>query len=135
MEVTMLSFKRIANDSAKLTILESNRDIPFEVKRVYYIHGAAEGARRGFHAHKNLEQVYICISGSCKVSLDDGRTKADVLLDNPSEGLLFGKKAVWREIFDFSNGAVLLVLASEYYDELEYIRDYDEFVKFAEMNE
>ena len=69
------------------------------------------------------------------MSLDNGRTKADVLLDNPSEGLLFGKKAVWREIIDFSKGAVLLVLASEYYDERDYIRDYDEFVKFAEMNE
>ena len=134
MEITKLKFQNVANEAGELTILESKKGIPFEVKRVYYIHSTKEGARRGFHAHKNLKQVYICVSGSCKVMLDDGKHKIDVVLDNPSEGLLFDTNVVWREIYDFSKDAVLLVLASDYYDEQDYIRNYDEFIKFMELN-
>ena len=125
------SFELIENNSGKLVFLESCKDIPFEIKRVYYIYGVKKGASRGFHAHKKLEQVYICLNGSCKVLLDDGKDKAEVVLDSPSEGLYFGSRVMWREIYDFSEGAVLLVLASDYYDEEDYIRDYSDFIKYV----
>ncbi len=87
-----------------------------------------EGVRRGFHAHRSLEQILICISGSCKVLLDNGSEKKTVSLEKPYEGLYVAKD-IWREMYDFSKDAVLLVLASEYYNEEDYIRDYDTFLK------
>ena len=88
-----------------------------------------EGVRRGFHAHKCLEQILVPIHGSCKIHLDDGTETAEVVLDKPFEGLYISN-AVWREMYDFSPDAVLMVLASEYYDEKDYIRNYDEFLKY-----
>ena len=100
-----------------------------EIKRVYYMYDTLEGVRRGFHAHKCLEQILICIHGSCKILMDDGNEKVEVPLDKPYEGLYISN-AIWREMFDFSPDAVLMVLASEYYDESDYIRNYDEFLKY-----
>ena len=88
-----------------------------------------KGVRRGFHAHKSLEQILICIHGTCKILLDNGSEKVEVLLDKPYEGLYISND-IWREMFDFSPDAVLMVLASEYYDEADYIRNYDEFLKY-----
>ena len=88
-----------------------------------------EGVRRGFHAHKSLEQILICIHGSCKILLDNGEEKKTVPLEKPYEGLYISND-MWREMFDFSEDAVLMVLASDLYDEGDYIRDYDEFLKF-----
>ena len=94
---------------------------------------AMKGVRRGFHAHKKLKQILICVKGSCKILLDDGIEKAEVLLDKPNKGLLI-ESHLWREMFDFSEDAVLMVLASELYDESDYIRDYDEFIKYVREN-
>ena len=116
-----------------MVAIEQLRDIPFEIKRIYYIYDTLPDVRRGFHAHKKLKQVLVCTSGKCKILLDDGREKKTVMLDKPTEGLLV-TGCIWREMYDFSPGAVLMVLASEYYDEADYIRDYDTFLKCAEEN-
>ena len=129
MEIKKYTFQRHGDDRGMLVALEEKKDIPFTIKRVYYMYDTIEGVRRGFHAHKCLEQILIPIHGSCKVHLDDGTDTAEVVLDKPFEGLYISN-AVWREMYDFSPDAVLMVLASEYYDEKDYIRDYDEFLRY-----
>lgn len=96
----------------------------------YYIYDTLEGVRRGFHAHKQLKQLMICVHGSCKILLDNGTEKEIVVLDKPYEGI-FIESNMWREMYDFSPDAVLLVLASEVYDESDYIRDYDKFLEYV----
>ncbi|MBQ8337723.1 MAG: WxcM-like domain-containing protein [Oscillospiraceae bacterium] len=113
--------------------MEQLKDLPFEIRRVYYIYDTLEGVRSGFHAHLNLEQILVCVKGSCKIHLDDGTDTAEVVLDKPYEGLYIANN-MWREMYDFSPDAVLLVLASEYYDEADYIRDYDKFMQFVNQN-
>jgi dTDP-4-dehydrorhamnose 3,5-epimerase-like enzyme len=124
----LINFEVKGDERGNLIALEGNKNIPFEIKRVYYIYGTEKGVRRGFHAHKNLKQIAVCVSGSCKFLLDDGEKKEVVLLDSPDKGL-FINKMIWREMFDFSENCVLIVLASDYYDESDYIRDYDKFLK------
>lgn len=131
MEIKIINFEEHGDDRGTLIALEQNKNIPFDIKRVYYMYGTGEGVRRGYHAHKSLKQVLICVHGSCKILLDNGNEKEDVLLDNPNKGL-FIDSAVWREMFDFSEDAVLMVLASELYDESDYIRNYDDFKKYVE---
>lgn len=131
MEIVKKKFAVRGNETGMLSFLEANRDIPFDIKRVYYIYDVAPGERRGFHAHKKLQQVLICIHGSCTVLMDDGVEKKNVVLDCHNEGLYVGPMA-WHEMYDFSDGAVLLVLASDYYDENDYIRDYNAFVQYIE---
>ena len=128
MEVIKYNFPPHGDDRGQLGAVETLKDIPFEVKRVYYIYDTQPGVRRGFHAHRELEQVLICVHGSCKIHLDNGTDTAEVLLDKPSEGLYISND-MWREMYDFSDGAVLLVLASEYYNERDYIRNYQDFLK------
>ena len=128
MEVIKYNFPPHGDDRGQLVAVETLKDIPFEVKRVYYIYDTQPGVRRGFHAHRELEQVLICVHGSCKIHLDNGTDTAEVLLDKPSEGLYISND-MWREMYDFSHGAVLLVLASEYYNERDYIRNYQDFLK------
>lgn len=130
MEITKVSFIPHGDTRGQLIAIEANKDVPFEVKRVYYMYDTGEGVRRGYHAHKQLQQVLICIHGSCKILLDNGIEKEIVPLDDPSVGLFIGNN-MWREMFDFSSDAVLMVLASEYYDESDYIRNYDDFLKFV----
>ena len=130
MDVQCKEFNQRENISGALTFIESDRDVPFTIRRVYYLYNVKDDARRGFHAHKALQQYLICVHGSCKVLLDDGSVKKEVLLNNPNEGLYVGP-STWREMYDFTDGAVLLVLASEYYDETDYIRDYDSFLKYV----
>ena len=125
----MLKFDIKGDERGSLIALESLKNIPFEIKRVYYIFGNKNNVRRGFHAHKNLQQVLIAVSGSCKILLDDGTNKQEVLLDSPSKGLLI-KNCVWREMFDFSSDCVLMVLANEVYEESDYIRDYQQFLSY-----
>lgn len=129
MEITKLTFPTHTNDTGSLSFLEAEHHIPFPIRRVYYIYDVVPGARRGFHAHKKLQQVLICIHGSCKIMLDDGSEKQVVALTTPAEGLVVGN-AMWREMYDFSHGAVLMVLASEYYDEADYIRNYEDFLTY-----
>lgn len=112
----------------QLVALEEKKEIPFDIKRVYYIYDTQEGVRRGFHAHKTLKQLLICVHGSCKVLLDNGYEKEIVVLDKPYEGI-FIQSNMWREMYDFTPDAVLLVLASEIYDESDYIRDYNRFLQ------
>jgi len=122
-------FQPHGDDRGQLIALEEFKDIPFSIKRVYYMYDTKAGVRRGLHAHKSLEQILICIHGSCKVLLDNGREKKEVLLERPYEGLYISN-TMWREMYDFSSDAVLLVLASDLYREDDYIRNYEEFLKF-----
>jgi dTDP-4-dehydrorhamnose 3,5-epimerase-like enzyme len=129
MKYKKLDFQIFGDHRGSLISLEGNKNIPFEIKRVYYIFNAEKNIQRGFHAHKNLEQVMICINGSCDILLDDGKEKTVINLKNRNEGLLV-KKMTWREIFNFSEDCVLMVLASENYDEEDYIRDYEKFLNW-----
>ncbi|EKT63108.1 sugar 3,4-ketoisomerase [Providencia alcalifaciens] len=126
--INTIEFKKLGDERGSLVSLEQNKNIPFEVKRIYYIFGTKEGVSRGFHAHKNLEQVAICVKGSCRFLLDDGKNKEEIVLDDPSIGLYISN-VTWREMHDFSEDCVLVVLASELYDESDYIRDYNVFLE------
>lgn len=109
-----------------MVALEGEKTVPFEIKRVYYIFGTAPGVSRGNHAHRALQQVAVCVTGKCRMVLDDGTQREEVWLDSPTKGLLIGD-LVWREMHDFSPDCVLLVLASEHYNETDYIRTYEDF--------
>lgn len=130
MDIKMFHFPPHGDDRGQLVAIEENKDLPFDVKRVYYIYDTLPGVRRGFHAHKNLEQILLCVNGTCKIHLDNGYDTAEVVLDKPNEGLYISND-MWREMYDFTPGTVLLVLASEYYDEADYIRNYDDFIKMV----
>ncbi|MCQ2241390.1 FdtA/QdtA family cupin domain-containing protein [Treponema sp.] len=112
----------------KLVSIENMKNIPFEIKRVYYMFDTLPNESRGFHAHKNLEQIIIAMDGACRFVLDDGKTREEVLLNRPDVGLYIGKN-MWREMHDFSYGCKLVVLASDFYNENEYIRNYDDFLE------
>ena len=127
MQVVKYMFQPHGDDRGQLVALEEFKDIPFQIKRVYYMYDTVAGVVRGKHAHKKLEQILVCIHGSCKVLLDNGTEKKIVPLEKPYEGLYIAND-MWREMYDFSPDAVLMVLASELYDESDYIRDYDEFL-------
>lgn len=130
MQVVKYMFQPHGDERGQLVALEEFKDIPFEIKRVYYMYDTKEGVHRGFHAHKQLQQILVCVSGSCKILLDNGTEKKIVPLEKPYEGL-YVSNDMWREMFDFSPDAVLMVFASEYYDESDYIRDYDEFLEYV----
>jgi len=123
-----IDFTIMGDERGSLIALEEYHNTPFDIKRVYYIFGTKEGVRRGFHAHKELKQIAICVSGSCMFHLDDGKNTQEFLLNSPNQGLLI-EGLIWREMYNFSSDCVLLVLASEHYDEDDYIRDYDAFLK------
>ena len=125
MEIKKIQFPAYTNETGTLSFFESERHIPFEIRRVYYIYDVQGDSRRGFHAHRNLGQVLLCIHGSCKILLDNGGERETVLLDKPYEGLYIDNDT-WREMYDFSPDAVLMLLASELYNEEDYIRNYDE---------
>lgn len=129
MQIIKYMFQQHGDERGQLVALEELKDIPFNIKRVYYMYDTVEGVHRGYHAHKALEQILICIHGSCRILLDNGSEKETVLLNKPYEGL-YVANVMWREMYDFSPDAVLMVLASEYYDETDYIRDYDEFLNY-----
>ena len=134
MNVTMYTFPPHGDDRGQLVAIEAIKDLPFEIKRVYYIYDTLPGVRRGFHAHLNLQQILLCVNGSCKIHLDNGHDTAEVTLDKPNEGLYIAND-MWREMYDFTPGTVLLVLASEYYDEADYIRNYEDFIKLVHQKE
>lgn len=134
MQIKKYSFQQHGDVRGMLVAIEEQKDIPFPIRRVYYLYNTGEGVVRGYHAHKNLQQILICIHGTCKIRLDDGKSKEVVLLDKPYEGL-YVCNSVWREMFDFSPDAVLLVLASELYNESDYIRNYSDFLDFVQKND
>ena len=132
MQIVKYVFQQHGDERGQLVALEEHKDIPFEIKRVYYMYDTGKGVTRGQHAHKSLEQILICIHGSCKLMLDNGKEKKIVSLEKPYEGLHISNN-IWREMYDFSSDAVLMVLASDVYKEEDYIRNYDEFLKFVNM--
>ena len=130
MQIIKYAFQQHGDERGMLVALEQYGDIPFEIKRVYYMYQTKKDVRRGFHAHKSLQQILVCIHGSCKVLLDNGTEKETLSLERPYEGLYVANN-MWREMYDFSEDAVLLVLASEMYQEEDYIRDYEEFLAWV----
>lgn len=134
MEIKEYVFETNGDERGQLVALEANINIPFDIKRVYYMYETSPGAVRGKHAHRNLEQILICVHGSCMLKLDDGHEKIEIYLHNPNKGIYISN-SLWREMYDFSADAVLMVLASEAYDEADYIRDYDEFLRYIGCGE
>lgn len=128
--VKILDLPIRGDDRGSLIAIEQRQTIPFDIKRVYYIFGTQRNVARGFHAHKALSQLLVCVSGSCDVILDDGVKRESATLDRPDKGLLV-ESLIWREMHRFSDDCVLLVLASNHYSENDYIRDYAEFKKIA----
>ncbi len=121
-------FDNRGDDRGSLIALESSKNIPFEIKRIYYIYNTTPDLPRGFHAHKKTKQVIICISGSCRIVLDDATHREEIVLNDPATGLLI-EDLIWHEMHDLSKNCILLTLASEYYDESDYVRNYRDFLK------
>lgn len=128
--VKRIDFQSLGDERGSLVAVEIGMDkaVPFDINRVYYIYHTEQGVSRGYHAHKNLKQVAICVAGKCRMVLDNGTIREEVWLDSPTKGLVI-EDMVWHEMHELSKDCVLLVLASEHYDELDYIRDYDDFLK------
>jgi dTDP-4-dehydrorhamnose 3,5-epimerase-like enzyme len=132
MQIKLIPLQAHGDERGSLVALEEGKNIPFEIKRVYYMFKTKEGVRRGFHAHKKLKQVAIAVRGSCRFVLDDGVERIDVRLDNPAQGLVI-ESFMWREMCDFSDDCVLMVLADQLYDEADYVRSYDEFLEMTKV--
>ena len=126
-ECRLVELRVRGDERGSLIALEGGNDLPFEIARVYFIYGTRPGISRGFHGHRKLMQLAVCVAGSCTMVVDNGQRRSTVTLDHPSLGLEIGPN-VWREMHDFSADCVLVVLASERYDEADYIRDYDKFL-------
>lgn len=125
--IQLIDLPSLGDSRGSMISIEEERNVPFKIKRVYYIYGTESHTSRGFHAHKALQQLAVCVAGKCRMVLDDGSSKESVWLDSPSKALLIGNN-IWREMHEFSPDCVLLVMASEYYDEADYIRDYSSFL-------
>ena len=130
--IKWIDFQSLGDERGSLVAVEIGMEkvVPFDIKRVYYIYETGEGVSRGFHAHRNLKQVAICLAGKCRMVLDNGNKREEVWMNSPTRGLLI-ESMVWREMHDFSRDCVLLVLASEHYAESDYIRNYDIFLGLA----
>lgn len=130
-DCNVLPLIKIHNRAGNITIVEGENNVPFDVKRIYYLYDMPGGEARGGHGHKDLHQLIVATSGSFDIQLDDGVNKRIVRLNRPDYGLLI-VPGIWRELFEFSSGSVCLVLASLKYDEADYIRDYREFKLFKD---
>jgi len=128
----VLGLPKIHNRAGNLTALNSFVDIPFSIKRVYYLYDVPGGEERGAHAHKELQQLLVAAGGSFTVTLNDGTKKRSISLNRPYQGLLI-VPGIWRELIDFSSGSICLVLASTNYNENDYIRDYNEFLNYKSI--
>ncbi|MFV5504104.1 sugar 3,4-ketoisomerase [Acinetobacter sp. 226] len=126
--IEWIELPNLGDHRGSLVVAEANRNIPFNIQRLYYIFGTQPDVPRGFHAHKDLQQIAFCIQGSCKMLMDNGKEKLEVLIGQSNKGL-FIPPMVWHEMHDFSKDCILLVLASDYYEESDYIRNYDQFLK------
>ncbi len=131
MNIELLNIPKIENSLGNIAVIENNA-IPFGIKRVYYLYDIPSSAKRGGHAHRKLQQVLIAISGSFDVVLKDGKTQQTITLNKPDKGLLI-KSNTWRELENFSSGAVCLVLASEEFSEDDYIRDFEEYIQYLDI--
>lgn len=125
----LIELPKIYNLSGNITVLENSKDIPFDVKRIYYLYDVPMGSERGGHGHYDLEQYIIAASGSFNFVLSDGETTKEFFLNDPSKALYI-KPGIWREIKNFSSGSICLVLASHEYNEDDYIRNYDDYLKY-----
>lgn len=132
MNYKIIPMKVMGDERGKLVAIENNKNIPFEIKRVYYIFDTLPDQDRGKHAHKRADQLLIAIDGCCEMVLYDGHEKVNVKLNRPDIGL-YVDKGIWGELKNFSYGCKLMVLASEHYDESEYIRNYDEFIRMQNI--
>lgn len=130
MKYSIIDLPKIVDPRGNLTVAEQIDNVPFEIKRVYWVYDVPAGESRGGHAHKRLKQLIIAVSGSFHVTLDNGHERATILLNHPWQGLLVDVNT-WRTLDDFSSGAVCMVLASEHYDEDDYIYDYQDFLKYV----
>lgn len=128
-DCSILELSKHHHEKGNITVVENNDTIPFEVKRTYYLYDIPGGESRGGHAHRKLQQLIIAAGGSFTVTLDDGRVKRTFVLNRPYQGLLI-VPGIWRTLDDFSSGSVCLVLASEKYEESDYIRDYDKYLDY-----
>ena len=133
MQIVKYMFQPHGDERGQLVSLEEGIDIPFAIRRVYFMYDTLPGVVRGNHAHKSLEQILVCIHGSCKVKLDNGTETKIVPLEKPYEGL-YVSNDMWREMYDFTEGTVLMVFASDFYKEEDYIRNYDDFKKYIAKN-
>lgn len=129
MQYTIIELPKISDPRGNLTFAEAQSMIPFEIRRAYWLYDVPAGESRGGHAHKQLQQVLVALSGSFHVTLDNGKERETILLNRPWQGLVI-EPGMWRIIDEFSSGSVCLVLASEHYDEEDYIYDYDEFLRY-----
>lgn len=134
MKTKIIHLTKITDPRGNLTVAEENQDVPFDIKRVYWVYDVPAGENRGGHAHKRCQEVIIALSGSFHVTLDNGKEKESVLMNHPYQGL-FVDTDTWRTLDDFSSGAVCLVLASEPFQEEDYIREYDAFIEYIEKKE
>lgn len=130
MKIEIINLPKITDPRGNLTVAEQMENVPFEIKRAYWVYDVPAGESRGGHAHKRLKQFVVALSGSFHVTLDNGYERETVLLNHPYQGLLI-KTNTWRTLDDFSSGAVCLVLASELYEEDDYIYDYEDFLKYV----
>ncbi|WP_293960501.1 FdtA/QdtA family cupin domain-containing protein [uncultured Fusobacterium sp.] len=132
-KIREVTLKEIKSPGGSLSFFEKGKEINFDIKRIYYIYKFCEQNRRGFHAHKELKQVMFCPHGKIKVEFTDGRMKQSYLLDDPTKILVI-EKGYWREFVSLEEGSILFVGASDVYDEKDYIRDYNEYLKWEEDN-
>lgn len=132
MEIQIIEIPKIKNTKGNIGVIE-NDVVPFDIKRVYYLYDVPSSAKRGGHAHKALQQLLVPLSGSFDVVLKDGTEEVTITLNKPDRGLLINSN-IWRELENFSSGAVCMVIASEVYSEDDYIRDYNDFLKYVEAN-
>jgi hypothetical protein len=124
----LMELPRIARSEGQITPIEGGRDVPFDIARVYYLYDVPGGETRGGHAHRDLQQLIVSVMGSFDIALDDGRTTRTVRLDRAYLGL-YVPRLIWRELVNFSSGGICVVLASLPYEEAEYVRDYEEFLR------
>jgi UDP-2-acetamido-3-amino-2,3-dideoxy-glucuronate N-acetyltransferase len=124
--VERFQFQHLLNPEGSIVVAHSERDVPFAIQRIYYLYGVPSGQTRGFHAHKTLMQIAVCVRGSCRFRLDNGAESDEIVLSKPSEGIVI-RPMMWREMSEFTDDCVLLVLASAPYDESDYIRNYQDF--------
>jgi len=126
--IKIVKIPQLGDERGQLSVVEFGKTLPFLVRRIYWIHDTKPGVSRGFHAHKKLHQLCVCVAGSVRISLFDGKKEESVVLDSSLKGLLLGP-SLWREMHDFSPDCVLMVFADAEYDEADYIRDREQFIR------